>query len=87
MASIHWFKRPASIIFIIVLIILIVVLIRIHTYAWPWLVKQPEARVACEEVAWSMALTIDIVRHLETLYLPHAEALLSARQQLDAGKD
>jgi len=80
-------KRPAFIAFVVVLVLLILVAVRIHTYAWPWLTLQPIARVACEEVAWSMALTIDMTHQLETFYVQHAEALLAARKGLPETKD
>jgi hypothetical protein len=87
MASDRLLKRSILIAFFVVLIILIVVLIRIHTYAWPWLALQANAKVACEETAWSMALMVDMVSQLENFYLPHAEALLTARQQLAVGNN
>jgi hypothetical protein len=87
MASNRLLKRPAFIAFLLVLIVLIVVLVRIHTYAWPWLALQANAKVVCEESAWSMALTVDMVHQLETLYLPHAEDMLAARKELAQGKD
>jgi hypothetical protein len=63
------------------------VLIRIHTYAWHWLAMQPNARVVCEEGAWSMALMIDMIQQLQSIYLPNAEALLAAQKKLAEGED
>jgi len=79
-------KRPAFVAFLVVLILLILVVIRIHTYAWPWLALQPNARVVCEEGAWNMAIMVDMIHQLETIYLPHAEAMLAARKELAQAK-
>ncbi len=87
MKSQSLFKKPFFIAFIIVLICLIIVLIRIHTYAWPWLARNPEHKVGATEGAWNMALMVDMLGQLETIYLPHAEAILAAEKQLADGKE
>jgi hypothetical protein len=82
-----WYKRPALIAFVVVWVVLIVLLVRIHTYAWLWLSNKPMEKVEATEAAESYRLGLTMRCNLETIYYPHAEALLAAEERLGTGQE
>ncbi len=73
--------------FVAVWVILIVLLVRIHTYAWLWLASKPMEKVQATEAAESYRLGLTMRCNLETIYYPHAEAMLAAEERLGKGQE
>jgi hypothetical protein len=87
MSTVKWYKRPALIAFVVVWVVLIVLLVQIHTSAWMWLSDKPMEKVLVSETTNSYHLGLAIRGNLETIYYPHAEALLGAEERIAKGQD